>query len=144
MHRFLVTVLMIVSSTSLCAADGPGFDRHFTAKALRVDLFHTGTADEEVFSLDELIEEPYWAGNPNSLIDTLNLGGYLVRVFDLKTNTVIFSRGYCTLFGEWATTDEAIGGFARTFHESIILPFPKQPVQIRIDRRDRWNIFRNI
>jgi len=144
MHRFMITVLIILFSIPLHSAEHSEFNRYFTTKTLRIDLFHTGTADDEVFSLDELIEEPYWAGNPGNLIDTLNLGGYLFRVFDLKTNTLIFSRGYCTLFGEWATTDEAIEGFTKTFHESLVMPFPKGPVQIRIDRRDRWNIFRNV
>lgn len=144
MYRLMITVLIILFSIPLYAAERSEFNRYFTAKTMRIDLFHTGTADDEVFSLDEIIEEPYWAGNPENLIDTLNLGGYLLRVFDLKTNRLIFSRGYCTLFGEWATTDEAIEGFTKTFHESLIMPFPKGPVQIRIDGRDRWNIFRNV
>jgi len=94
MHRFMITVLIILFSIPLHSAEHSEFNRYFTTKTLRIDLFHTGTADDEVFSLDELIEEPYWAGNPGNLIDTLNLGGYLFRVFDLKTNTLIFSRGY--------------------------------------------------
>lgn len=144
MKRVVWIVLLIVLPLSLSAAGEEEFDRSFTAKTLRIDLFHTGTATTEVFSLDEVIEEPFWAGNTRNLIDTLNLGGYLVRVFDLKTNQMIFSRGYATLFGEWVTTDEAASEFARTFHESLILPYPRRPVQIRIDRRSRENIFENV
>ena len=91
-----------------------------------------------------MIEEPFWAGNPRNLIDTLNLGGYLVRVFDLRTNRMIYSRGYATLFGEWVTTDEAADEIARTFHESLILPYPRSAVQIRIDRRNKENFFENV
>lgn len=45
---------------------------------LRLDYFHTGTATEEVFSLDRLVVEPTpWPGNPDRPIDDLNLGKYL-------------------------------------------------------------------
>ncbi|HSG28421.1 MAG TPA: M64 family metallopeptidase, partial [Candidatus Krumholzibacterium sp.] len=111
---------------------------------LRVDLFHTGVADAEVYAVDEMIREPHWAGNPRNLIDDMNLGGHFLRVYDLATNRLIYSLGYCSLFAEWATTDEALEGEAATFHESVIMPFPKKPVQIRIERRDRENIFRTV
>lgn len=120
------------------------FDRYFTTEQLRIDLYHTGTAETEIFSLDEVLKEPRWGGNPRSPIDMSNLGAYLLRIYDIETNNLIFSRGYCTVFGEWATTAEAIDGFSRTFHESLIMPYPKKPVQVRIDKRDKKNIFRQI
>jgi hypothetical protein len=126
------------------AAPAGGFERYFTAKTMRIDLCHTGTAQSETYSLDEVREEPYWAGNPRNLIDTLNLGTEILRVFDLETNEMIYSRGFCSLFDEWKTTDEAIAGFPRTFSESIIIPFPKGRVQVRIDARDRMNVFRPV
>ena len=144
MMRLFYT-LMIVLILSLPASAGElKFDDYFTDGCLRVDLYHTGTAETETYALDELIREPHWGGNPKRLLDTMNLGGHIVRVYDLETNREIFSRGYCSLFGEWATTDEAIEGFPRTFHETLLVPMPKRPVQIRIDRRDRKNIFRNV
>lgn len=144
MRRFLVVTLLAVLAVSLHAGERSVFDRFFTGEALRVDLYHTGSAGGEVFSLDELVAEPYWAGNPRSLIDTLNLGEYMVRVYDIATNRMIFSRGYCTIYAEWETTDEAIEGFSRTFHESLIFPYPRSPVQVRIERRDRGNFFRTV
>ncbi len=144
MRHLLIFVCCMVVSAVVANAGDSEFEQYFIDKGLRIDLFHTGTATTELFSIDELIEQPYWGGNPRSLIDTLNLGGYLVRVFDLQTNKQIYSRGYCTLFGEWVTTDEAIAEFPRTFHESVIIPYPLRPVQVRIDRRDRNNIFRNV
>jgi hypothetical protein len=156
MRRFSLFVLIMVVGCRLIAAAGPApvpatgpvlgvdFDRYFTSKALRIDLYHTGDAREETYSLDETRIEPYWAGNPRSLIDTLNLGGCILRVFDLGTNAMIYSRGYCTLFDEWKTTDEALAGFHRTFQESLILPLPKAPVQVRIDTRDRKNVFKTV
>ncbi|MBN1884835.1 MAG: peptidase M64 [Candidatus Krumholzibacteriota bacterium] len=142
MRRLLLAALMLTFAVP--AAAGSGYDRFFTGEALRIDFYHTGTADTEIFSLDELVREAVWAGNPRALVDTMNLGGYLVRVLDVETNRQIFSRGYCTVFGEWVTTDEADAGFTRTFHESVIVPFPKGRIQVRIDRRDRENVFRTV
>ncbi|MCK4235771.1 MAG: peptidase M64, partial [Candidatus Krumholzibacteria bacterium] len=144
MRRFFIALFAIILFLPLHAEGRVDFDRFFTRGALRIDLFHTGTSDTEIYSLDEMIEQPFWAGNPRALLDTLNLGGYLLRVYDLATNALIYSRGYCSIFGEWVTTDEAREGIARTFHESLIMPYPRKPVQVRIDRRDKHNIFRNV
>ncbi|UCF06895.1 MAG: peptidase M64 [bacterium] len=144
MRKVLLLISMLLVAVPLLAAGGIDYDRFFTHEALRIDLHHTGTAGMEVFALDELVEEPHWAGNPSTLIDTMNLGGYLFRAYDLETNALIFSRGYCTIFGEWVTTDEALEGVHRTFHETIRMPYPRKPVQVRIDRRDRRNIFKNV
>jgi hypothetical protein len=144
MRGLITAVIVTVLSITLHAGEQSRFERFFTEGALRVDLFHTGFDDLEVFSLDELVAEPFWAGNPRAPIDTLNLGEYMFRVFDIETNMMIFSRGYSTIYAEWETTDEAASGVARTFHESLILPYPQNPVQIRVERRDQENIFRTV
>ncbi len=137
-------VLFLMIPVQIAAFTQPEFDNYFEEGALRVDLYHTGVGGEEVYAIDEIIREPFWGGNPRHLADDMNLGGNIFRVFDLETNALIYSSGYCTLFSEWATVDEALAGIARTFHESLIMPFPKRPVQIRIDQRDRENIFRTV
>jgi hypothetical protein len=142
--RLAISLLIIALIPGILYAGQPDFDRFFAEGSLRIDLFHTGTADMEIYSLDEVIRERFWAGNPRALVDKTNMGGHIVRVYDLGTNTLIYSRGYCSLFGEWRTTDEAIEGFPRTFHESVIVPWPRGPVQVRIDRRNRENIFKNV
>ncbi len=144
MRGLIITVFVTLLSVALHAGEQSQFERFFTEGALRVDLFHTGFDDGEVFSLDELVAERAWGGNPRTLIDTLNLGEYMFRVFDIGTNMMIFSRGYSTIYAEWETTGEAADGIARTFHESLLLPYPHRPVQIRVERRDRENILRTI
>ncbi len=138
---FLLALTLVPVSVSARQAD---FDEYFTPGCLRVDLYHTGSGDGEVYAIDELIREPHWGGNPRHLVDDMNLGEHLVTVFDLASNRLIFSMGYCTLFAEWATTDEALAGGTKTFHESLLIPWPRNPVQVRIDRRDRFNIFRTV
>ncbi len=142
--RLLATLALFIALCGPAAAGTPGFDRYFTPQALRIDLHHGGDAAHETYSLDELRAEPFYAGSRTNLLDTLGLGEYLVRVFDLKTGVMIFSRGFSTVFAEWRTTDEAIAGFGRVFHESIIVPFPRAPVQVRVERRDRNRVFRSL
>ena len=81
------------------------FDQYFTEASLRVDYGLTGNHDATTFSLKELIREPYWSGSKNNLVDTLEFGNYIVKVFEAGTNNLLFSRGYQNLYGEWQTTD---------------------------------------
>jgi hypothetical protein len=142
--KHLLFLVLLLTIPVHIYAQSVEFSDYFTRGCLRVDLFHTGVGEEEIYAVDEIIREPVWGGNPRNLIDTMNLGGHLVSMFDVATNMLIFSRGYCSLFGEWVTIDEAIEGVPGTFHESLILPMPMRKVQIRIDRRDRKNIFHNV
>lgn len=140
--------ILIFSSFSF-AVD---FDTFFKDKTMRVDYYHTGIKDVEYVSLDAIYEEPacslpgrqLWAGSKVNLVDTLNLGKYLVKVFDSKTNQLIYSRGFCSVFGEWQTTPEAASGVYRTFHESVLFPYPKREVQVVIANRDKKNNFYDI
>lgn len=107
------------------------FDEYFLDKTMRVDMYITGNYLEEVISLDEIIEEGEWAGSRKNLIDYTGYGCEQFRILDSKTKRVIYSRGFCTLFGEWQTTEEA-KGLKRTFHNTIRFPFPKNPVELVI------------
>jgi hypothetical protein len=120
------------------------FEAYFLDKTLRVDYYHTGTKGEEQISLDMAYEEGPWPGSKRQLLDPLNRGEYMVRVYDLKSAVLIFSRGYSTIFNEWQTTEEALNGVYRTFHETVRMPMPKQTVQVTISRRDKQMIFHEI
>jgi hypothetical protein len=111
---------------------------------MRVDYYHTGTKGSETISLDKVYEEGVWPGSRVNLIDGLNLGEYLVRVYDLASTSLVFSCGYSTMFNEWQTTDEAIGGVYRTFHETVRLPYPKNKIQLTISRRDKKMVFHEV
>ena len=109
---------------------------------LRVDYYHTGNAGEERFSLDRVVREPLaWPGNPARPLDDTNLGKYFFEVVDPATNTVLYSRGFSSIYGEWETTGEA-KAINRTFHESLRFPDPGRPVQIVVKKRDPRNLFR--
>ena len=105
------------------------FDKYFTEASLRVDYCLTGDYNTTTFSLKELIREPYWSGSKTNLVDTLEFGNYIVKVFESGTDKLLFSKGYQNLYGEWQTTPEA-KLLIKTFDESVIVPFPKERIDI--------------
>ena len=112
------------------------FDKYFHNKTLRMDYAHCGDSQNEEIYFEELLEEPYWGGSKVNLIDTMFYGNYHVNVYDVATNQLIYSRGYCTLFGEWQTTDEA-KTTRRCCLETVVMPFPKNDVRIEICSRNK-------
>ncbi|MCZ7616252.1 MAG: hypothetical protein M5T52_22530 [Ignavibacteriaceae bacterium] len=105
---------------------------------MRLDYFHTGNKDNDSYSFDELIEEPFWGGSKVNLVDKFNYGKYRFEVYDENSNTLIYSRGYATLFSEWQTTEEAKQTF-KTFSETVIFPFPMKPVIVKFYGHNRKN-----
>ena len=113
-------------------------------QTMRLDYYHTGNARQELFSLDRLVIEPLpWPGNARRAVDETNLGKYLFEVIDRKTNRVVYSRGFASIYGEWETTDEATK-INRTFHESLRFPAPSSPAQVVLKKRDADNAFREV
>ncbi|MFA8449598.1 MAG: M64 family metallopeptidase [Bacteroidales bacterium] len=131
--RYLLAIAICLT-TSLLQAQ-VNFSEYFYNKCLRIDYTHSGNNQEEAYSVEKYWEEPYWAGSKKNLIDTFEYGKYFFKVFDKASNTEIYSRGFCSLFGEWQTTAEA-KKIRKAFNESIIMPYPKKDVYIIFYTRD--------
>jgi len=114
-----------------------------TPRTLRLDYLHAGNVREERFALDGLALEGAWPGCPDRPLDDTNLGSYLFEVIDRAQNRALYSRGFASVFAEWATTDEA-KHLDRGFHESLRFPEPKGPVQVVLKRRDAQGLFREV
>lgn len=107
------------------------FDAYFTEASLRMDYCLTGNSKTTTISFKEMIREPYWSGSKTNLIDSLEFGNYIVKVFESGTDKLLFSKGYQNLYGEWQTTPEALN-LTKSFEESVIVPFPKVPIDLTI------------
>ena len=108
----------------------------------RLDLFHTGGKDTEIFAIDRLRLEPLpWPGHPSRATDDGTSGVYRFEV-RAADGQLLQARGYASIFGEWVTTEQAQQQH-RTFHESLRFPAPAKPgpVQVRIYRRDAQQVF---
>ncbi len=140
MRTFSIAALALLLAAPPAAADPEAAAPPAT---LRVDYVHSGDAKEEMFALDALVLEGSWSGHPARAIDDTNLGKYYFEVIDRRTNRVLYSRGFASVFGEWETTEEA-ARIRRAFDESLRFPLPDGPVQVVLKKRDATNAFREI
>jgi hypothetical protein len=126
----------------LARAEVPAF--RFDA-TLRIDLHHSGDVKSETFDIDELRLEGAWPGNRRQLVDRSGLGCTLAEVYPEahRAREPIFSQAYCSLFGEWRTTDEA-KQMRRTFSETVRLPLPTGKVRLVMSTRDKKNRMRKV
>jgi hypothetical protein len=111
------------------------YEDYFTDEALRVELVHTAWRDRNVLAVEAVAVEPVWPGPRRNLIDPTGYGKYVFKIFDKATSALLFSQGYCTLLGEWTTTEEAAQGAARSMSEPLRFPRPKAPVQLVVEGR---------
>jgi hypothetical protein len=131
---FGISALFFVLSASAFAAP----------QTMRLDYYHTGGHQQELFSLDRVVIEPLpWPGDLSKAIDDTNLGKYFFEVRDQNTKRVIYSRGFASIYGEWETTDEA-KSVVRTFQESLRFPAPTTPVEVVLKKRGGRNVFRDL
>lgn len=131
-------LLILLLSISINLFSQIKFEDYFLDKTLRIDYYHTGSGENEYYSIDELIEEPYWGGSKTNLIDKFDFGKYEVIVYDSTYQKIIYTRTYSTLFSEWQTTEEA-KTTSRTFTETVVMPFPKNKIYLEFFSRNRKN-----
>ena len=114
-------------------ADAPG--------TMRVDYFHSGNHDAEMFSLDQVVVEPLpWTGNMAQPLDKTSRGKYLFEIVDPDSGHIAWSRSFSSIYGEWETTGES-RTINRSFHESVRFPAQDAPFQLVMKKRGPGNVF---
>lgn len=137
--RPMMMILLCCAMALSSLAQVP-FDDYFVDKAMRLDIYHVGDAKDEIVTIDHLCQEGIWPESRTHLIDPFNYGRYAVKVYDLASNRLIFSHGFDSMFGEYKTTTPALNGVKRVFERSVRIPYPKRPVLVVIETRDKKNI----
>lgn len=132
-HLSFTTALLFVMLT--VSAQGV-FDKFFEKKTLRVDFELGGNNSITMVFMKQMVEEPFWGGPMKNLVDPLHYGNFRYRVFDSATNTLLFEKGFGSLFEEWKATGEA-RHLNRTFYQAALFPFPKSTVRFEIDERQK-------
>jgi hypothetical protein len=135
MKKFIFIPVFILLISSVCFSQ-VNFDDFFIKKTLRLDYVQAGDANSSVIYFEQMKCEPFWGGTVKNLLDKFNYGEYRICVNDLASGKLIYSRGYSTLFQEWQTSDEA-KVLPRSFYETVVFPFPKKPVKVELQRRNR-------
>jgi len=129
---FLLTLSVVVT-----AQETINFEDFFTDKTLRIDYFHTGDAKTELITFDQLYEQGSWAGSLKNLTDNFNNGRYYVKIYDEATNKLIYSKGFDSYFGEYQTSEWGIAGIKKSYHESVLIPYPKKNIKFSFESRNR-------
>jgi len=132
----------IIFMTSIFCQDLSTFNKYFLDETMRIDYYHIGNAKEESITLDQIYRYGIWAGSRVHLIDEMNLGRYLAKIYDAASGQVIYSRGFDSYFGEYKTSSDGLAGISKTFSESAIIPYPRNKIIFTMERRDeKQNLF---
>ena len=128
--------LFVIALSLLSRAQNIDFNQYFySSGSLRMDVFQCGDADSSHYVFERFIIESHFGGSKVNLIDPFNFGTNRVKVVDAQTNTLIYSRGYNTLFREWQTTNEATI-MERCYEESVSVPRPINTAYIILEIRN--------
>ncbi len=139
-----VKILFMIVFPLLLKAQPVEFNEYFNDQTMRIDYFHIGDAVTEIVTIDFVYQYGTWAGSTKNLIDNFNNGAYYHKIYDQATGKLIYSKGFDSYFKEYQTTDEASKGIKRTFHESAIIPYPKNKIKFVLEKRDRNNILNEV
>jgi len=125
--KFLKIALIIFLTASILHGgdNKSNFDNYFTGRTMRIDYHHFWEGKGEMISLDRIYREGEWAGSRTKLIDPFKYGKYKVSLLTENGDRVLFSRGFDSYFGEYATTGKASNGIRKAFHETALVPYPK-------------------
>lgn len=129
MKNILTKSVLFLTLVSLSQDIKAQYDVYFTDRQLRIDYYIYGNSDSCDYALDKYVMEPIWGGTRTHLVDSLEYGDYYFEVLLHDSDVVLYSKGYCNLFGEWQTTLEA-QNITKGFNESVIMPYPKETVDV--------------
>lgn len=117
-------------------ANAQRFEDYFVGKTLRIDYNFSGNNREQSISVDQLNVSPQWYGKTNNLASLPVEGNGQITVRDHKTQKVIYKNSFSTLFQEWLSYPEAASGIRRSFENVLLVPFPKDTIDITLDLRN--------
>ena len=137
MRLISVFTLLLLSLTSNAQ---PAFDDYFTDHTMRFDFVLAGNSSTTKVFPVSVREEPFWGGSLKNLTDRFGYGNFLYEVFDAASGTLIYSRGFSTLYQEWQTTAEA-KTMERIFYEVATFPSPRNKVNFVLSIRGRDGLF---
>lgn len=134
----IFSILILSEDYSIC--QNVEFNQYFTGNTMRVDFYLSGNKNNQQLAWYQIKEGNSWAGNKKYLIDTTQYGNYYFTVESIKDNSLLYSRGFSTLYQEWQTTKEA-DILNRSFEQTILFPYPKNSIKLKIYYRNRDNDF---
>jgi len=136
-YSVLILVILLAPFASAQTID---FQDYFEDATMRIDYFHTANATDDEIAIDQIYINDIWAGNPKKLLAPTENGRYTIKVVDIASNKLIYSQHYLDIVFEYKGTDAAKEGRKRTYHQSALIPCPKQQALFTVERRDKHHI----
>ena len=135
MKKQLLITALLASSLYTSAQR---FEDYFDDRTLRLDYTFAGDDVLHEIYVDELISLPHWYGRRQRLAELPLRGNSQITVRSKVDSMVIYRHSFSTLFQEWLATDEA-KHTQKSFENVFLVPFPKAPVEIKVELFDYHN-----
>ena len=137
--KSFILLYFILSLISIYPINQLPFDDYFRDETMRIDYHHMGNSKEEAISIDRIYSYGIWAGSLKNLVDEINFGKYCIKIYDLSSGALIYSKGFDSYFGEYQTSSDALNGIKKTYHETALVPYPKNKIRFAIEKRNEKN-----
>ena len=134
--KSIIILIVVMLLAPLACAQAVDFADYFEDATMRIDYFHTAHATCDEIAVDQITINDTWAGNPNRLLPPMENGRYVIKVVDIASNKLLYSRHYLDIVFEYKGEAPAKEGHKRTYHQSALIPCPRQPVRFTIECRD--------
>ncbi len=128
----LFTILTTIFLSLSAGTPDVDYNKYFTGQTMRIDYFHIGNSSEELITIDKIYREGEWAGSKKKLTNSFPYGKYRAKIFTSDEKTLLYSRGFDSYFGEYKTTGDAARGIKKSYHESVLIPYPKETIILKI------------
>jgi hypothetical protein len=132
-------LILAICNLNLSAQEFEKFDEFFIDKTMRIDYFHIGDSETEIVTIDQIYMYGIWSGSRLHLLDEFNIGRYYVKIYDKNSESLIYSKGFDSYFGEYQTSKAALDGIKKTYHESALIPYPKETIIFTLEKRNKEN-----
>lgn len=132
---FSLIFIFFMGLTNSSMAQSQSFNQFFTQEQLRVDFSLAGNHESKQAYWVQTKKEHFYGGSLVNTVDPFGYGEYRFRLFDAASDSLIYSRGFSTLFEEWQRQPEAKERY-KAFQQSIVMPYPKAPVKLVVEARE--------
>ena len=124
-------LLFVFTCLAVLSVKAQVFNDYFEDRTLRIDYIFSGDFNQQSISMDELSSLPGWAGRRLHLSDIPLAGNGEVFVKDKNDGSVLYRTSFSSLFQEWLGEEES-KQLQKSFQHTVLLPFPKQEVEVEI------------
>ncbi len=139
MKKYLIITALLAFNINIFAQQ---FEDYFEDRTLRLDYTFAGCDVMHNIYVDEIVSLPHWYGRRHRLAELPLKGNGQITVRSKIDSVVIYRHAFSTLFQEWLATDEA-KNTQKSFENVFLVPFPKAPVEIKVELFDNHNMVVN-